>query len=90
MKNIAQALPHQPTWKDCGRMDLRQIDVSLLEAAPRLLAGADGVAGAVDVIRQAMGVVLGGQIKVKTRGSARGSSEQAATACKATLASSGQ
>lgn len=30
-------------------MDLRQIDVSLLEAAPRLLAGADSVAGAVDL-----------------------------------------
>lgn len=66
MKNIAQALLHQPTWRDHGRMDLRQIDVSLLEAAPELLAGADDVAGAIHIIRQAMGVVPGGQIEVIT------------------------
>lgn len=66
MKNIAQALPDQPTWKDCGRVDLRHIDVSLIEAAPNLLTGADSVAGAVDIVRQAIGVLPEGQVEVIT------------------------
>ena len=42
------------------------MDASLLEAAPSLLAGADSISGAIDVIRKAIGVQPGGQVEVMT------------------------
>lgn len=58
-KVIAKAVAGQPTWKDLGLKDLRELGPG--ESAPALIESATSAASAVDVLRKALGVEQGGE-----------------------------
>lgn len=66
MKNIAQAVAGQPTWKDLGLSDLRGFDATKPETAPSMMDGASSLDDAVAIIRSALGIAIGDQIAVQT------------------------
>lgn len=61
---IAKAIAGQPNWKTLGLPDLR--DVSGAAAAPNLLAGAASREAALETIRTALGIDVGGSIVVQS------------------------
>jgi hypothetical protein len=61
---IATAVVDQPTWKTLGLPDLR--DIGTQAPAPALLAGANSQADALDTLRSALGLEVGGTVAVKT------------------------
>lgn len=66
MKNIAQAVQGQPTWKDLGLPDLRSVDITALEPAPAMLAGAPSMEAALSTLRQALGIPIDGEMTIQT------------------------
>ena len=61
---IAKAKIDQPTWKTLGLPDLRTFSANA--EAPALLKGAESITDALNTIRSALGIEVGGSIMVQT------------------------
>jgi hypothetical protein len=52
----AKPLAHQPTWKDIGLDDLRNVDDQEKQPEPELLAAADSLEKAAQILAQVLGI----------------------------------
>jgi len=66
VKHIASAINDQPTWRTSGLEDLRVIAPHRIEVAPALVAGANSIEDAIEVMRHALGIAAGESIAVNT------------------------
>ena len=63
-QTAAKAISGQPTWRDSGLSDLREMGSG--ETAPPLLKAADTAADALATLRAALGIAVGGKLVIKT------------------------
>lgn len=65
-KNNAQALKEQSNWQSIGLPDLKTLKQRYASALPEILKEGGSELGALNVLRTALGVSIGGSIEVNT------------------------
>lgn len=86
-QTIAKAIVGQPTWRDAGLPDLR--DMGPGEAAPALLKAANNADDALVKLRDALGITAGGQRDRNAAGTRHDYGRQLGARCRKTLGCQG-